>query len=94
MVLVCVLRSLGGHETDLWRHFVSFGHSLTDCGLSALSEGFGMNIFGNQPWNMTIITRNVLLAHLVLMTANPSCCIATAVTEHIFVWLVFICHVL
>ena len=36
----------------------------------------------------------MLLTHLMLMAADPGCCVATAVTEHILVGLILVSHVL
>lgn len=94
MIFVGVFRALGWHETNLWRNFVALGHSLSNCRLSALRKRFCVNIFRNESWNVTIIAWNMLLAHLVLMSTNPCCCVAAAISKYVFVGLILVGHVL
>lgn len=94
MVLVDILRSLGGEEADLGDKVMSSGHPSADGSLCALGKRFAVHILGNEPWDMTIIAWNVLLAHLMLVPADPGGGISAAVTKHVLEWLVFWCHTL
>lgn len=94
MIFICVFWALGRHETDLWRNVMSFWHSLADSCLSTLSKRFSVHVFGNKTRNVAIVTWNVLLAHLMLMTSNPCGGIAAAIAKNVFEGLIFVSHVL
>lgn len=94
MIFVSIFGALSWHKTNLWRNFVSLGHSLAYGGLSALRKRFGMHVLWNETWHVTVIPRNMLLAHLVLMTTDPCCCVATAISKNVFVRLILVSHVL
>lgn len=94
MIFVSVFGALGWHEADLWRNFVTLGHSLANCSLSALCKRFSMNIFRNESWHVTIVSWNMLLAHLVLVSSNPCRGVATAIAKNVFEGLILVGHVL
>jgi hypothetical protein len=53
-----------------------------------------MHVLSNQTGHVSIIPGYMLLAHLVLVAADPCGCVATAVAEHILVGLILVSHVL
>ena len=73
---------------------MSLRHSLTYRGLCALGKRFRMNIFGNQPWHVSIIPGYMLLAHLMLVSTDPCGCVATAIAKNVFERLILVSHVL
>lgn len=94
MILVSKLGALSRQKANLSRDVITAGHASANSGLSTFSKALSINIFGNEARNMAIVVRNMLLAHLVLMTRNPSGGISAAVSKHIFEWFVFRRHVL
>lgn len=94
MVFVCIFGALSRHKTNLWRNFMSLGHSLSNRGLCALRKRFRMNVLSNQTRHVPIIPGYMLLTHLMLVATDPGSCVATAVTKHILVRLILVSHVL
>jgi hypothetical protein len=94
VILVDILRSLSGEEADLGDDVVASGHPSPDGGLGALGKRFAVNVLRDQPWDVTVIAWNVLLAHLMLVAADPGGGVSAAVTKHVLEWFVFWCHTL
>ena len=94
MILVSVFGALRGHEADLWGQFMALGHPLTNGGLCALGERFCVDVLGDEAGHVAVIPGYVLLAHLVLVAADPCGGVATAVAEHVFVRLILVGHAL
>lgn len=94
MVLVCILMALGGHETDLRFDIMSLRLSSANRCLGAFCKRFGMQVLAYETWNMTDITRYMLLAHFMSGSTDPVRCPLAAVGEHVLEWLVFMCHML
>jgi hypothetical protein len=94
MILVLELGALCGEEAHFWLDVMSAGHPTTNGRLSALCERFGIYVLGDQTWHVTIVAGDMLLTHFMLVTGNPSGCVAAAVTEHVLEGLILGSHIL
>lgn len=94
VILFCELLALGRHKTDLRLNFISSWHSAADCDLCALCIRLRIQVLANKAGNMTIIPRNMLIAHFVGGTADPVGSVSAAVAKHILERFVLRCHAL
>lgn len=94
MVLIDIHRSLSGEEAFLGDDVVASGHPSPNGGLGALGKRFGVHVLRDKPRDVAVIAWNVLLAHRMLVAADPGGGISAAVTKHVLEWFVFWCHTL
>lgn len=94
MIFVCELGSLSGEEADLGLNIMSSRHSTANGGLCALGKRFTIDIFRNETWYVSIISGDVLLAHLMLVATDPGRGVLAAVTEYVLERLVLWGHAL
>ena len=94
VIFISELWSLSWHKPDFGRDIMTLWLSPANRCLSTFSVWSRKEILTNKSWNMTIIARNVLQTHFMCGSSDPISRISAAITEHILLRLVLMCHVL